>query len=216
MTRSTIAGAVLGVLGLAISATATAGGVTVGATGVTSPQGDFGGDNPLVNIINQSSLSSSYVSGSTDFDAFVAGTSAGGLSGSGFTGTESNGPQQFSFDLGALFSIDGIAVWNSGSVGSITRFELYADNDADFSNGTTALILGASALSTATPSIADVFSFASIQTRFIHFNGLASLEPPDFYGLNEVVFRGTTVPEPGSLALLLLGVAGLGTFRRSK
>ena len=132
---------------------------TIGAVSISSPQGDLGGIFSLANIIDQSSLSATYVSGVTDFGTFTASTTGGGLAGAGYTGTSSSGPQQFTFDLGSLFSIDAISIWNSGSAGSITRFELYADNDNNFANGTSALILGPSALAFG-PTNPDIFRFA--------------------------------------------------------
>ncbi len=188
----------------------------IGATGVSSPQGTLGGRYPLVNTINQSSLSATYVSGITDFASYTATTTSGQLIGSGFTGFSTNGPQQFTFDLGASFSIDGIAIWNTDSVGAISRFDVYADDDGDFSNGVGAQILGPSSLNTS--SAANVFDFASVQTRYVHLQGLASLDAPDFYGLNEVVFSGTTapVPEPETYALMLAGLAMVGAAARRR
>lgn len=204
---------------LALATAGASATAVIGAIGITSPQGDFGGANALANIINQSSLSAGYTSGVTNFAVYTAATTSGQLTGAGFTATESNGPQQFTFDLGALFDIDGVAVWNTNSVGAITRFEMYADNDDDFSNGVGALILGPSSLATNSAS-ADVFSFGSTQTRYVHLQGLASLAPPDFYGLNEVVFRGqaagTQVPEPASLGLAALALAAAGAASRRR
>ncbi|MEM7457797.1 MAG: hypothetical protein AAF456_25965, partial [Planctomycetota bacterium] len=120
----------------------------IGAVDITSPQGDFGSVFSLVDIINQVGLSNSYTSGVTDFASFVSTTTHAGLSGSGFTNTSDNGPQQFSFALSGPTYLDGVVIWNSGSAGSITSFEVYADDDQDFGNGTTALLLGPAALDT--------------------------------------------------------------------
>lgn len=212
MRREVLLAAVVAMGSLAVPSSSEAAPI-IGATSVSSPQGAFGGF-PLENIINQSGLSAVYVSGATDFDTFTAATTGAGLSGSGFTGQQDNGPQQFIFDLGGAQTIDALAIWNSGSVGSISRFEVYADNDGNFANGTTGLLVGPSPLGT-NASPAQVFAFAGTSTRYVIFNGLASLAPPDFYGLNEVAFRGASdVPEPATLLLAGLGAAAAIRRRR--
>lgn len=205
--RTTIAA-----LALAMGVGNATAGVVIGATAISSPQGTNGGF-PLTNIINQSSLSAAYVSGVTDFASYTATTTSGQITGSGFTNTSSTGPQQFTFDLGALFNIDGIAIWNTNSVGAVSEFDVYADNDDNFSNGVGTQILGASLLDFS--ESANVFLFAGAQTRYIHVQGLASLAPPDFYGLNEVVFSSTpsAVPEPATLALTGLALAVMAGLR---
>ena len=178
-----------GLLNLGLVSVAQAG-VALAPTSISSPQGDFGGGNALENIINQSGLSATYISGVTDFGSFTATTTHSFPGNSGFTATESSGPQQFSFDLGALTTIIGIAIWNTNSVGAVTSFELYSDTDFDFNNGTSELLISDTPLLTGLePAPAQVFSFDAITTRYIHINGTGSLAPPDFYGLGEVVFE---------------------------
>lgn len=212
--KSVFMGVVAGGLMIGAASIAQAGPI-LGAVSISSPQGDNGGGIDLVNIINQSGLSAVYTSGVTDFDTFTAATTHFGLG--GFTDTRNNGPQQFTFDLGASVSIDAIAIWNSTTTSPITSFQLFADDDDVFGNGTTSLLFGPTALGAAGPS--QVFEFASINTRFIHIEGLSTLDPPDFYGLGEVAFRSSNssqVPEPSTLAILSLGLVGLGFARRKK
>jgi len=201
---------------VALAATPSQASVIISATGVSSPQGDFGGAQALVNIINQSGLSAGYTSGVTNFGTYTAATTHAALAGTGFTNAETNGPQQFTFDLGAVTLIDALAIWNTDSVGRVTSFRVFADNDGIFGNGVGALLVGPTALGGFGP--AQVFAFGPVSTRFIHIEGLSSLAPPDFYGLGEVVFRAAAaVPEPGTLvtcaAALLVGV-GFARRRR--
>ena len=163
---------------LLVGAASAQAAFVTGAVSISSPQGAHP-NHDLFNIINQSGLSATYTSGVTDFDVFAATTTGSGLSGSGFTNTSSRGPQQFTFDLGALYTIDAIALWNSGSSGSITRFEVYSDTDADFGNGTSGLLLAPAALSTSTAP-AQVFGFTATDTQFVHINALVTTEPPDY------------------------------------
>lgn len=178
-------------------------GVIVGATAASSPEG---GD--MSNVINQSGLSATYTSGVTDFATFTSTTTSAGLGGAvSFTNTQNNGPQTFTFNLGSILSIGGIAIWNTSSAGRVTEFHLLADTDGDASNGGTTSLLPTTALGNG-GGLAYVFSFGPISTQFIHVVGTNSLAPPDFYGLAEVAFDqvvDTGVPEPSTLALLSAG-----------
>ena len=188
----------------------------IGATGISSPQGSFPGS-PLEDIINQSGLTNTYQSGVTVFDGFVASTLHTGVAESGFTNTNDNGPQQFIFDLGEVLSIDAIGIWNSGSAGSIISFELLADDDDDFSNGTVTQLLGPTNLDI-NGAIGQAFEFGPVSTRYVVINGLDTTQPPDFYGLGEVVFRtSVAIPEPGLslIALSSLSICFCRTRRRT-
>jgi hypothetical protein len=205
----------------AVAASSAQAGVIVGATSVTSPQGDFGSPYDLINVINQSGLSAGYTSFVTDFDTFVAATTHdGGASlNSGFTNIDAP-PGQFSFDLGAVVSIDALAFWEVQNSGSVHSFNLYADNDQDFTNGVGPLIGSFSAtgggFSGPAVSSSQVFTFAAVSTEFVHIDvltmeGGTALVP----GIGEVAFRAA-VPEPATLALVGLGLAGLGFSRRKQ
>ena len=194
-----------------LSAEAVTMGAIIGPTSVSSPQGSFGGSFALSNTIDQSGLSAGYTSGVTDFDTYTASTThSGKVSNSGFTGQETNGPQQFTFDLGSLTTINKIAIWSVNEPGAPSNFELFSDNDADFNNGTSGTLLGFTALATPSdPQPAQVFGFAAKNTQFVHINAFNSQEPPDFYGLGEVTFR--EVPEP--LTIIGSGVVlGFGAY----
>ena len=187
------------------------------AVSVTATTADFGGPFALVNMINQSGLSAGYTSGVTDFATFAGGTThdGGGALNSGF----SVGPfGQFSFDLGSVLTIDGLAFWETQNTGSVLAFDLYADTDQIWANGVGALL--GSFLATAdllsAISSAQVFGFGSTLTQFLHIDILTTnggSQP----GIGELAFRGAVaVPEPGTLALLGLGLIGMGLGRRRK
>lgn len=186
-------------------------GYILSADSVTSPQGDLA-TYPLSNIIDQSGLSTGYISGVTDFDSFVNSTLSTALGDAGFTATESYGPQVFTFGFSQQVSLDGIAVWNTGSAGAVSSFALYADTDANFYNGTQNQLLQQQSLDTVVGNgwvPAQVFQFGATSTQYIHLIGLDSLTAPDFYGLSEVAFSQsiTPVPLPPALGLYLSGLA---------
>lgn len=202
---------------LAISCQVAQAGVIVQATTISASNADFGGAYALVNQINQSGLSAGYIAGVTDFDSFVASTTHDGLAAlnSGF----SVGPfGSFSYDLGAVYNIDAIGLWATANTGSVLQFNLYADNDNDFSNGNSGLLGGFNAVGSnytaADPG--QAFTFGDVSTRYVHMEILTTdggAQP----GLGEVVFRtATMVPEPEPMALFAAGLIPVWLRLRKK
>lgn len=199
----------------------------LGFTGITSPQGSFGGLGGLFelsNAINQSGLSATYTSGVTDFASFVATTThnsnPAGFN-SGFTNTQAP-PGQFSLDLGAAVAIDALAFWDTQESGSVHQFRLYADTNNVFGDGGLILIGTFSAtgggFGEPQPVSAQVFTFAPITTRFLHIDvinmqGGTNLIP----GIGELAARSAApVPEPATLTLVGLGLAVAWCYRRRR
>lgn len=187
---------------------------------VSSPQGDYSGDYALANIINQSGLSAGYTSGVTDFATYVASVThdGTGTGTSGFTNNDNAPPAQFSFDLGASMQIDALAFWNTATTGSVTSFNLYADTDQDFGNGTGALLGTFNPTAGGTqPSSGQVFTFNSVNTRYMHIEALSlSIEGPLNAGIGEVAFRSSAVPIPAAVWLFGSGLLGLSAIARRK
>ena len=87
------------------------------------------------------------------------------------------------FDLGTVSTIQGLAIWNLSPSFSnaLNEFELFADNDNIFTNGTRKQLITANAqqasLLTMNPfgaTNAEAFSFAATPTRYIHLNILSN------------------------------------------
>jgi len=183
------------------------GDVIVGATSVTSTSGSFSGGFALTNAINQSGLSANYTSGVTDFNSFVSATTHDSTIQSGTIGfAGSRGLPVFTFDLGSAIALDALAIWSTSDPGAVSSANVFADNDGDFSNGTSASLGSFTPTTFGNVVLADVFTFGPVTTQFIHLDTQSLSGGSDlFSSLGEVAFR--TVPEPSSA--LLLSLAGL-------
>lgn len=180
-------------------------GVTVSTT-FPSP-GDS--SSLIASIVNGSGLSS-YTTGATH--AISSPSNSWGFTGP-TTGT-------ITFDLGSVFDLDGMAVWNfnAATIGGMQALTI----DGSLDGSTYAPIAGApTVFSSRSPSaaeLAELFSF-SASVQYVRFN-VTSSWGFEGLGLNEVMFTGTSpsvsVPEPASLALagLALGLAAAATARR--
>jgi len=147
------------------------------------------------NLIDQSGLSGTYTSGTTDFDSYVTSTTHDGGA-SVFLICNSNGQNQpngivdlgetITLDLGSAFAVDALAMWNTDSASdAITAFDLYADSDNDFTNGTTALLGSYAPSATIT---GQSFSFPATQTQFVHIV-VTGHGGGDFIRVGEFAFR---------------------------
>jgi hypothetical protein len=172
------------------------------------------------NLINQSGLSASYVSGQTDFATYAASTTVTGAVGDIWSTSASNIPIDLVFTLagGADVTIDGLALWsfNAPNKSALRNFTLFASDDPSFSSGVTDLgdFVAAQLSTTAIP--AQTFLFADTTAAYI------DLEMTDNYGggnigFNEVAFAQTVpVPEPASIMLFGAGAGGSILLRRRR
>jgi hypothetical protein len=178
------------------------------------------GNGTLTETINQTGLLSGFTSGVTDFATYMATNPKHSLIYSGNEWFSNSGTTSASvtYDLGASYSIDKLALWNEESSG-IGLLNLYSSTD-----GVNFFALSLGLTPTDNPLAdypADVFSFATTNARYVRFDmSRCPQQNPGNYvacAIGEVAFDVTTeAPEPGSLALLAIALAGLGTMKRKQ
>jgi len=185
------------------------------AAAVSDVDTSYLGTNPY-NMIDQSGLSASYVSGVTDFASFTSTTTAhydSTLSTYGLGGVAGLG--SFYFDLGGLFDVDSIAIWGQDCcTATMTSYDLYASDT--FGAGGSRTLIGRFSAGT-TPS-AFAHTFATISARYFEVDVITNAGYAYATRINEIVFGGSVmaVPEASSLLILAIALIGFGVTRSKK
>jgi len=131
-----------------------------------------------------------------------------------------DGPGSITFDLGGLFDLDGMAIWNlnGGGGGGVKDLSILGSTDGitfrSISGAPNHFAIGADAASEA----AELFSFFTTAS-FVRFDIASSYGfiPLGSFGLSEAMFTGTQtatpVPLPPSFAMLGGGIGMLFLMR---
>ncbi len=164
------------------------------------------------NTINQSGLSVGFTSGVTDFTTYIAGnpTHAGPGPSNAWSAPSTSLPGNIDFDLGGLFNIFQSALWTSFQGFGINNFDISIGSLLDFSD---AVLVGNFNASESNPIAVQVFN-TPLTGRYVRLGINSNHSPNVNVNFSEIAFDVASVPEPTTLALMGLGLAGIGWKRR--
>ena len=181
----------------------------------------FGSGFGIGNTINQSGLSSSFVSGVTDFDTYLATNpthSVAAFNNEWFTESGIHSAQ-VDYNLGAIYNIDKLALWNEEFSG-LGAFNLLVSSDnVNFSS------LLSNIMPTNNPIGSDYLAQVFLLGTAAQYIRLDITNCPqagggfDGCGIGEVAFsvnqdNPSAVPVPAALPLMASGLAAFGLGRR--
>jgi hypothetical protein len=189
------------------------------AVSVSTTMGEADNFSEIENIINQSGLTSSYISGSTDFDAFITTNHKFEYIDREWFSTFNTMTGTITFDLGKLYNVDRLAIWNEDSFGinAFTVSSAGEDNVFGAAQSFTAISGGIFQNYSAqvfTLTSTTLAQYLKISVQSTHSNDIT--QEFGFASLGEVAFSTSPVPEPTTLLLLGTGLLGLIGVRKKK
>jgi hypothetical protein len=170
------------------------------------------GGGSVGHLIDQSGLSAPFVSGSTDFDTYVATdpTHAGLSAANGWASASHDTSGYLEFDLGSAYSISALAMWTQNNTSAVDGFSLSSAMDEAFTIGVTNLgsFSGTKTLTVQTFDFLAIGEFVRLQVNSTF--GATNVD------IGEIAFDVAPIPEPTSFAILAAGCVGLALPRRKR
>lgn len=197
-----------------------AGGVILSPTGVTqNTLGTFSSISPnSIDFTHDGSGLPAFTSGVTDFGTYVATSPTHDVFANGNAWASADGVLSgvIDYDLGALYEIDGVALWNQDEAASqgIDSFDIFTSDNSLFVGAVNVGSFNASDAS----RLVQTFALAPSVGEFVRLQIHSNHGSTCCVTLGEIALdvSASTVPEPATLALLSLGLAGLGFSRRKQ
>lgn len=163
---------------------------------------------PIENVINQSGLYANYTSEVDEFYSFVNGTGSSYSDGVINTLGDTSAPtDNYYFDLGAVYDVEALAIWNQSGTASLNTFNIFAATDSSFSNTT---LLGNFSIADGAQDPGNIYTFGNTSTQYLMIDVLSNYGFSYATRLNEVAFGVNTAPVPEPATMLLFGTGLIG------
>jgi hypothetical protein len=185
-------------------------------------QNTAGNESPAASIdstIDRSGLSTTFVSGVTNFATYMAGAPTHSFiytDGAEWFSLQGQTTGIVDYDLGGIFRISQMALWNEEFSG-IETLSVRTSNDPTFGTSTIVGIFNPIDNPFGADYGAEVFSLLTSDARYVRFD-ITGPQTPNlgiYLSMGEVAFATddpTVVPVPATLPLLLAGLVSLSTF----
>lgn len=179
--------------------------------------GNWGPEYVVENTINQTGLSSGFVSGATDWNTYFSGNPTHTLVAAYYEwwgGANAGLTGSVTYNLGGLFAIDKIALWNEEVTG-IASFNVYTST-----NGTVFNLVASNLLPTNNPQgsdyLADIFSLTNSIGQYVKLDLVGAGDNGyNTASMGEIAFStSAAVPLPPTVLLLGGGLMGLLGLRK--
>ncbi len=198
--------------------TAQAGVILSGGSVIDSSMGEYSGSQTFGNMLDQSGLSTTYISGVTDFSTFTSsGVTHGGFEPNSWLSAKEVYSGYVTFDLGAEYSIEDFVMWN-GAIGINTSVNGFSLTTSLFSDFRVSTLVGNFSGHRKNYD-ATVYDMINTTAQYIRLDITGNFDPYCCTAIGEIAFNANSVesvPEPTSIILLGLGLVGMGFSRKKK